>query len=200
MHLGTANALCHTMKKIYSILMLLLAFNLSASGAMTNDQALVKVSWIKKAFNCLAWDELVAVSQSPSDICARVKDRVVYAADDVDSMKTAPETWEDGRGDCEDFANCIVSLCKAKGFDAWIEVYFEGNNSNGHAVAMGKWNGRLWISSNGNFKFVDTNENACVVVAVEMGWHRGQMMFERWAGNVDPERSISFSGAKPIRN
>jgi hypothetical protein len=96
-------------------------------------------------------------------------------------MKSGRQTWEDRTGDCEDFAQCIVELCKARGFDAWVEVYYQENSSQAHAVAMGRWNGRLWISSNGSFQFVDDGKEAGRVLARDMGWRRDIVRSESYA-------------------
>jgi hypothetical protein len=132
-----------------------------------------KVGWIKKTFSDLTWTEVKTVVESPKDISRRVKTRISYKADTQDEMKSGSKTWTDRMGDCEDYAECVAELCHDKGFDARVEVYFEDNNSKAHAVAMGNYKGRLWISSNGSFQFVSNEAEAIRVVAQEMGWKPG---------------------------
>lgn len=161
------------MKAVYIILGMMIGLATGyASASTTNSPAGQDIGWFKKTFSDMSWVEIMNVVESPKDISRRVKTRVDYKADVRDEMKSGESTWNDRAGDCEDFAECVVELCKAKGFDAWVEVYYQENSSQAHAVAMGRWNGRLWISSNGEFQFVDDESKANRVVAREMGWNR----------------------------
>ena len=180
--LGMVIAYVIAMKATYIVLGVVMGLMVSDVNAseVKSTVAVSEVSWLKKTFADLSWSEVVAVAVSPKDISRRVKTRVAYKSDVQDEMKRGVQTWNEKQGDCEDFANCVVELCKAKGFDAWVEVYFESNNSRAHAVAMGTWNGRLWMSSNGNFQFVKDTVGAGRVIAMEMGWKSKSINHERF--------------------
>ena len=156
-------------------MILMLAAELEAGEVKSSD-----IGWFRKTFCELSWDEVKISVESPRDICRRVKGQVEYKVDSEDNMKTGIKTWEDKTGDCEDFANCVVELCQANGFEAWVEIYYEANNSSAHAVAMGKYNGRLWISSNGDFQFVKDTDDARRKIARTLGWSSRQVCHDSY--------------------
>lgn len=170
--LGIVFAIAIIMKSTgYILMMIVLSVNVQTFASDTGKQ---EISWFKKTFLSLSWSEVIEVVRSPQEVARRVHTQVDYKADDVDLMKSGADTWNDKTGDCEDFAECIVEICKAKDFEAWIEVMFEEGNGNAHSVAMGRWEGRLWISSNGSYQTVDSKEEAKRIVARDLGWNKKQ--------------------------
>jgi len=199
--LGMVIAYVIAMKTAYIVLAVVIGMMVSDVNASENNSpAVSEVSWMKKTFQDLSWNEIIAVAQSPKDISRRVKTRVTYKTDVQDEMKPGVKTWNEKQGDCEDFANCVVELCKAKGFDAWVEVYFEANNSRAHAVAMGTWNGKLWMSSNGNFQFVGDVAKAGRAVAMEMGWKSKSVYHEKYDSTREDGLTVaSVAGMEEVK-
>jgi len=130
------------------------------------------VSWFKKTFKELTMNEVLQVSKSPKDLCFYVHSRVDYKSDINDYTKPANETWNDKTGDCEDFANCILTLCESNGYPADIKIVFENNNPKAHAVVTGVFNGKHWVSSNGNFQYIVDENEIKRLVARDMGWNK----------------------------
>ena len=117
------------------------------------------------------WGTVSHAAQQPSDICSAVKQRVKYAHDNVpaDEWKAAKETWDTGRGDCEDFAVVVKRLCERQ--DIKADVYrFYPPKGQGHAVTIGEHQGLLWMSSNGSYVEVHSIEAAKWIVANKHGW------------------------------
>jgi len=143
-----------------------------------------KVSWFHKTFQKLTYKEVIKVSDSPKDICFYVRNRVQYKEDLEDYMKEAIVTWNSKAGDCEDFANCVVTMCKSKGFKAEIKTLFEENNYTGHAIVVGEFNGKRWMSSNGNFQYIDNNQEAQRIIARDMGWDRNKIVMQEYHPSI----------------
>ena len=138
----------------------------------SRKQSSTQISWFKKSFGELTWDETAEVASTPREICSRVRRRVYRRKDDSDEWASGRQTWQRGYGDCEDLAACIVSLCRERGIDARVLVFHPAGGRQGHAVVVGKWRGKLWLSSNGWYQRIDSLEDAKRKVAVELGWGR----------------------------
>jgi len=123
------------------------------------------------------WNSTVLRSRQPRDVCRAVRQRVTYTRDrrPEDSWQGGKETWLRGAGDCEDFAACVKDICSQKGMSANIYVFSSQTVGKAHAVAIGEWNGRLWLSSNGSYEEVSSLWDARERVAQKCGW---------WAGDV----------------
>ena len=148
--------------------MALLAGTVGAEAA--KKAAPAKIGLFRSAVGDLKWAEVSTVVRSPKDICRRVRSHVRYEDDLGDQWESGQGTWDRGYGDCEDFAACVVDLCKATGAEAWIQVFFPANGFEAHAVAMGPLKDGFWISSNGSYETVRSMEDAKQVVAGEVGW------------------------------
>ena len=177
-------------------MMIVLSGNIQLFAA--DDTGKQEISWFKKTFLSLSWSEVTDVVQSPKEIARRVHTQVDYKTDDVDNMKSGADTWNDKTGDCEDIAECIVEICKAKGFEAWVEVMFEENNGKAHAIAMGKWEGKLWISSNGSYQTVDSKEEAKRIIARDSGWNKKTTHSVAWAEYQDDPGIVIASPSEEI--
>lgn len=108
----------------------------------------------------------------PRDICRNVSKLVKYAPDTQaeDEWRSAEETLKGGRGDCEDFAECIAATCQAKGLSAKLYILRSHVNEQSHAVTIGEDNGAMWMSSNSKHQAVASLSDAKDKVCKEMGW------------------------------
>ena len=146
---------------------------LMATGARANElwsTRNTKVSWRQKHYGKLAWQDVVRTCNSPEEVCDAVKRHVRYVADKADEWKTGKKTWQDGIGDCEDFAACVVDLCKEIGFEARVMVFYGKDAKEAHAVAIGRHEGQMWMSSNGEYVAVDSSRDARERIAAEQNW------------------------------
>jgi hypothetical protein len=106
------------------------------------------------------------------DACRAVRARVHYTRDirPEDRWQSSRQTWRRGAGDCEDFAACIVDMCREKGIQADTYVLWSADRRESHAVAMGTFRGQTWMSSNGGWEPVNSREAAAYKVARTHGW------------------------------
>jgi predicted transglutaminase-like cysteine proteinase len=123
--------------------------------------------WRERTMDTVAND-----APSPDTICSSVKRRVRYQRDIMpeDSWKTAESTWEDRSGDCEDFAVLVKDMCARKNMPATVYRFYPPQGS-GHAVTIGRWQGRMWMSSNGSYVEVYSIDDAKHRVADKHGWN-----------------------------
>ena len=129
------------------------------------------ISWWRRHFGSLTWQEVVDTASNPSDIASAVQRQVRFKADNgPDAWSTGKETWDRGYGDCEDIAATIGDLCREKGWESWTQVFGLKGMFVGHAVAMGRWNGKLWLANGSSHTTVDSMEEAQRCVAWQMGW------------------------------
>jgi len=136
-----------------------LVINTAPSPAM----AVEKPGWLRRTFGTLTWEEVQTTLTTPKDICTAVRRHVRYRKDLEEEWTSGKETWDRGYGACEDYAACVVDLCKALGIEAQITVLIPRGSWEGHAVAIGTWKGKQWVSSNGWYEEVDsTLRTRCV--------------------------------------
>ena len=137
------------------IIMLILTATLLAGVQSAEAESVEqKPGFFRRLFSKLTWNELVTVVESPKEICIKVRQNVEYREDLSDVWENGKKTWDKGSGDCEDLAACVVDLCKEKGFEADILIFYPKGSWEAHAVAVGQWNGEYWISSNGWYQKV----------------------------------------------
>ncbi len=122
-----------------------------------------------------AWREAIAASETPSEICRVLSSGVRYRRDREDSWQSVEDTWNRGAGDCEDFALCVREFCRTLGIDVEIRIYYPLDCYEGHVVAVGHWNGKQWVASNG--KYCEANDDEAIdrYVAREMGTRRSKL-------------------------
>lgn len=118
----------------------------------------------------------------PQAICEAVRARVRYTPDEADHWQTGAETWNRKAGDCEDFAATVRELCLVRGFDAQMFIFQSKASNEAHAVVIGKWNGTLWMSSNGDYRVVGSVAEAREIVNRESHWNDIQLMTYRVSG------------------
>lgn len=119
-----------------------------------------KKSWFKRHFGRQTVEEVLREAKQPRDVCRAVARNVGYRTEDVDRWASLQETWARGFGDCEDFASSVAILCQQLGFEAKVHLYFAlGGRRDGHAVVVGIWQGRMWMSDLGSYKEVDSIED-----------------------------------------
>lgn len=145
---------------------IVLCSNPVLAGSKNDDHS----GWLKKTFSKMNWEEIPSAVSSPKDICKKVRSSIEFRTEQGDQWASGSETWTRGWGDCEDFAACVTDLCHARGLDAKILVFTCRGSRDAHAVAMGTYNGKLWLSSNGWYTTVDDMDEAKAAVADEMGW------------------------------
>ncbi len=141
---------------------------------------------LRRIFSKLTWEEIETVVDSPKEICAIVRHTVDYKSDMGDEWTSGKETWEKGHGDCEDFAIAIIELCEKKGIKASMQVFYPKGSMLAHAVVVGEWKGKTWISSNGWFQTVKSMEHAKREIAFEAGWRSKEILVatpDQLAGN-----------------
>jgi hypothetical protein len=136
-----------------------------ASPAVSNaNQLYAKENRILTAYQrqhgTLAWQEIVSSGMTPDEICGAVKRQVAYRDDVGDARKTGKDTWTDGYGDCEDIASCVAELCAESGHEASVLAIYRNSDKKGHAVVVGRWNGHMWMSSNGSYELVNSADEA----------------------------------------
>jgi hypothetical protein len=149
-----------------------------------------EAGWWKRTFGTLNWEEVVSAVSSPSEVARRVRHHVDFRDDVGDQWAEGKETWDRGYGDCEDMAAAVVAMCKRIGIDATVMVFCPTSRRAAHAVAVGKWNGKMWISSNGWYETVKSMDDAKREIAKEMGW-RG-LEIDIW--NLSEESSTMVAG------
>jgi len=132
--------------------------NININIINANNQNKIHISWLKKTFSTLSWEEMLQVTKTPQDICSEVRANVKYRKDLIDIKKDPKQTWEDKYGDCEDFAFCILEICKIKNIEAKIYIFYEKGNQIqiAHAVVIGN----NWMASNGQYRSITSLEDA----------------------------------------
>lgn len=138
------------------------------------DSGAKKVSWWKRTFGTLSWEDVQNTAQSPETIADSVYSHVQYRADSLDEWDDGLTTWQRGYGDCEDIAACIVDLCRKKNIEAWVQVFLPVGSLQGHAVAMGRLDGKIWIAGR-TFAIVENIEEAKTIIGREMRWGKGSI-------------------------
>jgi predicted transglutaminase-like cysteine proteinase len=146
------------------------------STVSTSSSSKPRESWFHRMFHKPTWSEVLEQCKSPRDVCNVVGRFIGYRTEEIDYWQSADETWQRGRGDCEDFAICIETLCHKLGFSATINLYFpSGLRGDGHAVAVGTWNGKMWMSSNGSYEEVSSIAEVKETVAQMYGCSKDEM-------------------------
>lgn len=94
-------------------------------------------------------------------ICDDVRRRVRYRKENGDEWQTPEKTLKTGRGDCEDFAILVWSLCRKARIKCSPWVFY--CPTAGHAVAVGDG----WYASNG--RYCDS-KNVAASVKNDLKW------------------------------
>ena len=125
------------------------------------------------------WDHAVNADGSPADICQAVKTRVTYKRDADDEWQDPATTWKRQSGDCEDFAFCVEALCKETGIDSSVYIIKEKDSLlSAHAVVIGSYHGRMWMSSNGDYREVSSFEDVKTIIARQLRFNLGSISIE----------------------
>jgi transglutaminase-like putative cysteine protease len=123
------------------------------TASITERTPTKRRGWFQRLFVKPTWEEARRDCATPADVCRMVRRHVVYREDAVDRWATAEETWQRGAGDCEDFAVCVQKLCRELGIEASVQVFYALTpGRGGHAVVVGEWEGRPWLSDNGSYE------------------------------------------------
>jgi len=160
------------MRLPYLILFLLITLITLIPSTLIAEQIttpkIPKISWLKRNFGILSYEEMLQVTKSPQDICSEVKAHIVYKLDLLDVKKEPKQTWNDKYGDCEDFAQLIQSICEMKNIPSNIYVFYEKNNMIAHAVVIGN----NWMASNGQYQSIKSLDDASWKIARSLKWNK----------------------------
>ena len=139
---------------------------------------LPKRNWFKRFFFKPTWEQALAECATPKDVCRMVEKHVGYREQALDQWTPGRKVWDRGYGTCQHFAVLIQQICRERGFETSIHLYYPlAMNAPGHAVVVGECNGRIWVSSNGDYSEVKSRDEVTKQVA--------QFLF------LAPERVIS---------
>lgn len=98
---------------------------------------------------------------------------VRYRRDEREYWQSSDKTWERGLGDCEDFAVLIQEMCHELGFpEVMIHVYFSNTTGEGHAVAVGQWEGKMWMADYSSYMDVRSLDDVRRRVAWDLQCNR----------------------------
>lgn len=190
-------------KKIATLAVVVTGFALVAPASAqtvalaTPESALTKPSWAKRTFGRMEWAEAAAQPFStPREICRLVEKNVRYKTESVDVWSAAEETWADGRGDCEDFAIAIQELCRLNGMETKIHLYFPAGGGPGHAVLVGTWGDKMWLSSNGAYEEVKSEQDVRKRVARVLSVKEDKL----WVMKLNDEQVASYIAKAPARS
>lgn len=168
------------MKRFKSYAVAVVIFSLLVSSqAVAGVNSSEKPGFFKRLFGTLSWSETLSVTESPRDAVSAVMRRIKYRPDIGDQLTSPEESWKNGYGDCEDIAHAIVELCREKGFEAWVEVFYSSESFTAHAVAMGRIDGSLWVADRIMLKVDDMGE-ARKEIASTMRWKAETTSSKRW--------------------
>lgn len=154
------------------------------------------VAWVWKPHK-VAWQNITEVAKTPKEICALVRYHVKYLDDKHDTWQGADRTWLKGTGDCEDFAFTVQYLCRKLGYDAAVRAYYDVRTRKGHAVVIGKWAGKTWISSNGGFEWVTSEDEIHEINADILGIGKNDIASLKWH-DVKSEKGAVIAGLDPV--
>ncbi|MDA1087385.1 MAG: hypothetical protein O2901_10260 [Verrucomicrobia bacterium] len=141
----------------FGIYLIVAALIVATSGVPA--AAAPKRGWLRRTMTKPSWSQAVAECTTPQDVCRMVQRHIVYTEEDGDTWSAADDTWDGGTGDCEDFAILAQELCLELGFEASVQLYYAtAPKFTGHAVAIGSWGDKMWVSSNGTYKEFDSQE------------------------------------------
>ena len=117
------------------------------------DSTAPRRGWFKRTFAKPSWEQALAECTTPREVCRMVQRHIIHTAEDGDTWSAAPDTWDRGAGDCEDFAILAQDLCRELGFETSLQLYYSiSPMTAGHAVVVGTWGDKVWVSSNGAYK------------------------------------------------
>jgi len=113
-----------------------------------------------------------------------VQARVTYRKDvrREDEWRSGQETLASGWGDCEDFAAAVRDRCQERGIPSAIYIVRAADLRKSHAVTIGGWGGRMWMSSNGDYREVRSLGHARDLIASDYGWHGQSVTIRRAEG------------------
>jgi hypothetical protein len=110
--------------------------------------------------------ELADEAACPRDVCRAVRRWVAYRQDrDGDDLAAPAVTLSRGYGDCEDFSSLISTACTMRGWRATRVRYYGNFGAMGHEVAEGRFQGEQWVSSNGSYDRITTDDDVRDLIA-----------------------------------
>jgi predicted transglutaminase-like cysteine proteinase len=152
-----------------------------------------RVGWWRANLGNLSWEEVKTVAHTPKEICAQVWRHVDFKKDQGDEWPSGIDVWQRGYGDCEDFARAVVDLCAEKGIRAEILVFQPEKSQIAHAVAVGHWQGELWVSNNGRFATAENMGKIEDIVRFDVGWFNQKLIVTPIAMLTPPTPTIAAS-------
>jgi len=160
----------------------LIISTLSAVSATAGETPRGLRAWFRHNFIRPEWESVPAMCQSPKDVCNLVYRHINPKREAVNHWYTPEETWKRRHGDCEDFAVCVSELCKQIGFESDVVLFYPARpHIEGHAIAVGTWDDKIWMSSMGSFKLYESMDEVKQAVARELGCGVNRM----WSVQLD---------------
>ena len=127
-------------------------------------------TWWQRYFRRPTLANLAEEATCPRDVCQAVRRWVSYRADrDGDDLAAPAVTLGRGYGDCEDFSSLICTACTMRGWRATRVRYYGSFCRMGHEVAEGKYDNQRWMSSNGSYEIIRTDDDARDRISFELG-------------------------------
>lgn len=157
-----------------------IALFLAGNSIQADDTTVSKLNWFARTFKTLTWSEVAENVNTPKEICSAVRHHVEYRSDDRDEWASGQEAWNRGYGDCEDIAAAISEICAINNIETKTFMIYPENEMEGHVVVVGKWNGKLWFSSNGWFEYAKSGEDVKSKIAHEMLWKHSKIIAMDW--------------------
>ena len=138
----------------------------AVSQTALQQPSLPKRNCLKRFFFRPTWEQALSECETPRDVCRMVAKHVGYRDQALDQWAPGRRVWDRGYGTCQHFAVVIQQMCRERGFDTSIQLYYPlAMNGPGHAVVVGKSNGRIWVSSNGDYREVKSQDEVTKRVA-----------------------------------
>ncbi len=188
-------------KKMLATLILVVSGWSFAESASAQSLATVasvpSKSWMQRTFGREDWSTVAKAYETPREICRMIERSVRYTEEKADQWSTSQDTWNRGRGDCEDFAICIQELCRQSGLPARVHLYFPAGGREGHAVLVGEWNGKIWFSSNGSYEEVKSEDEVRARVARMLSCKAKNLWVMRLT-QTDVEKYLAKNSARPL--
>lgn len=164
----------------------------------TSMRSMQKRGWFKRCFSKPTWEQAVAECKTPREACRMIQRHITFVDESDDQWSSSSQTWERGGGDCEDMAICIQTLCRELGFATTLDLYYSTKPvTAGHAVLVGKWNGKLWVSSNGSYEEVSSMDEVARLVSTIL-WCDKDAMWSVALDDAAVQRKIA-GGPLPIQ-
>jgi len=139
--------------------LILVSIILVSEGSWAGDMV-EKLGFFKRNFGTLSWDQLKTTISTPKQASLSVRRHVHYRENVGNRSTTAKTIWERGYGDCYDKALVVLTLCRAIGSEASLVILCPSGEWEAHAIVVGTWKGKMWMSDDGWYETVSSTDDA----------------------------------------